>query len=392
MNLTLTVPARSEVAVIDTESGFSGLETVWNTLLPTSPTNAVSLTFEWLKAWQDSYGKKSFLSVLSLTREGRVAALAPLAQTRSFYRGAWARVLHFMDSEDTPRMDFLCGADISAEEAVDSFVSFLRQRRDLWDLIILRSIPESSPTCAFLREALERSGLRYAVREGLRSPFIRADGSWEDFLATFSRKFHKTLRNQLNRMQKAVRYGVSRVETSQGLSDALAQVFDISGRSWKARYKRDLSNVPLARSFFQGLTQAAGRRGWLDLWLLSVEDRPVAFEFQLRYEGRVYALRSDFDKKYADLSPGIILQRDILESVFRRGLKAYDFCGHEDAYKKRWTAQTQAHRHFYIYADSLAGRWSYLWDVCILFPLGESLKKITIIRRMKKWLTGVGMA
>ena len=51
--------------------------------------------------------------------------------------------------------------------------------------------------------------------------------------------------------------------------------------------------MPGMPEFFRGLTARASARGWLRLWLMRLDGRPVASEFQLEADGRVHASQGE---------------------------------------------------------------------------------------------------
>jgi len=85
--------------------------------------------------------------------------------------------------------------------------------------------------------------------------------------------------------------------------------------------------------------ETAAARGWLRLWVLRLDGRAVATEYQLEEGGRVYALRAEFDGSLPEeLSPGTHLNAEIVRALFARpGVHEYDMGPGENEYKSRWT-------------------------------------------------------
>ena len=89
--------------------------------------------------------------------------------------------------------------------------------------------------------------------------------------------------------------------------------------------------------FFAALTRRATARGWLALWTLRLDGRLVAMEYQLRHDGRVNALRADFDPALREVSPGSALNFAIARALFERGgVHEYDMGPGLNDYKLRW--------------------------------------------------------
>ncbi len=109
--------------------------------------------------------------------------------------------------------------------------------------------------------------------------------------------------------------------------------------------------------FFRELTRRASANGWLHLWILRLDGQAVATEYQIGANGRLHALRADFDAALADLSPGAFLNIRIIESLFgRRDVHEYDMGPVASEYKLRWAVGTHETLTFELYAPSAYGR------------------------------------
>jgi CelD/BcsL family acetyltransferase involved in cellulose biosynthesis len=90
-------------------------------------------------------------------------------------------------------------------------------------------------------------------------------------------------------------------------------------------------------------------------------------------DGRVYALRSDFDAEFEEISPGTHLNRSLLQQLFGRGLQRYYMGPGENAYKHRWTEQVEPVEAVTVYGRSLAGRSLAAWETS-LKPFARKLR------------------
>ena len=125
------------------------------------------------------------------------------------------------------------------------------------------------------------------------------------------------------------------------------------------------------RLFFRLLTHVAAEKKWLRIWLLTVNGRPAAFEYHLRYNGDEIAMRSDFDERLRDSSPGSNLDAYVVQRLFQEGVRKYDMGGNCDSYKLRWTDSYRPHTCFYLFGTHAYARLLYLVDVSLV----ESLKR-----------------
>jgi CelD/BcsL family acetyltransferase involved in cellulose biosynthesis len=71
---------------------------------------------------------------------------------------------------------------------------------------------------------------------------------------------------------------------------------------------------------------------------MDLDGNVAASQFGFRYSGVYSHLQSGFDPKYSAYSPGWVLQEEILRQLIADGIKAYDFLGGDEPYKRRWGA------------------------------------------------------
>jgi CelD/BcsL family acetyltransferase involved in cellulose biosynthesis len=106
---------------------------------------------------------------------------------------------------------------------------------------------------------------------------------------------------------------------------------------------------------------------------MSVNGRPLAMEYQLVAGGNVFALRSDFDAEFEELSPGTHLNQCMLEGLFGRGLRRYYMGPGNNAYKHRWADEFEPMQELTVYGHSLAGRAAAAWETTIK-PIAVSVR------------------
>ena len=88
-------------------------------------------------------------------------------------------------------------------------------------------------------------------------------------------------------------------------------------------------------------------------------------EYQLVGDGNTYALRSDFDAGCDEISPGSHLGRHLLEQLFGRNLNRYYMGPGENAYKFRWTEQSEPTYEVAVYSRTARGRLLAAWELSL---------------------------
>ena len=360
-------PSAPAVRLVTSAAEFAELRGPWNEVAATCKSRSVFLAHEWFDAaWQWRQATAQ-LYLLCYYRSQRLAAVLPLVAQAAKARGVAVRELTFLTVPDTQWCDVIV-AESDAEEAAAAFATELRRRQGEWDVLRLKYLGEQSVADSALRTALAARGFAVRRVEAPGNCFIPLDTTWAEFYATRSRRLKKANNLAANRLQRA---GEVRIEWhAPGMSggglvaDIVERVTSVSATSWKSETGNSLDN-PGPQAFIRRLSELATDRQWLSIWLLSLDGRPAAMEYQLIADGDVFGLRSDFDSGLEDVSPGSSLNRHILEQLFGRGLHRYYMGPGNNPYKHRWTEQIEPVREMTVYGRSLTGRALAAWETTL---------------------------
>src|SRR3989339_1919431 len=365
------------VETITTVEGFLALESVWNRVVEKCSNENLCLTFEWFTSWLAGFGGGKNLFVLVIRKDGVIIGFAPLMITHTRYRNLPASEVGFIQNDYSPSSDFIIYENQA--EAISAVIDYLLALQN-WDVISLRNMPKDSPNYPALVQTLAQKGIIYGTGPGLSSPFIRIQTDWETFMASRTRKFRKAIRNKMNRIKKWGAYEIKTIDTIDDNGSVLEHIFAISKNSWKADYDKDIVSNDNNMRFFTALSKTAARKGWLKIWLLNVDGKPVAYEYHLAYKGRLHALRSDYDRSYRLSSPGSILDMHIVENAFSGHVREYDMCGSSDFYKLNWTSDIREHARILIFRDTVYGRMLYFLE----FKVISLLKKYEPVKKLRE--------
>jgi CelD/BcsL family acetyltransferase involved in cellulose biosynthesis len=367
-----------DIRVVTEEAGFEALRDRWSTLAGACANRSVFLTHEWFDAAWQWRRLKGALRILCGYRGHELVALLPLVLEAS--GSPWRRVrqLEFLTVPDTQFCDLIV-REQDRDAAAQTFAAALQRRRGEWDVVRLRYLPEDSVASGRLLEALRRQGCVTTMAPAAPNPFVALDDTWDAYYATRSRSLKKANNLAANRLKKAGDISIEWLAPGAGDASAvdrvLSAVTGISQRSWKVETGNSLDS-PGPQAFIRRLSRIAHERGWLSVWLLALDGKPLAMEYQLVADGSAYALRADFDAECERLqiSPGSHLSRHLLERLFGKGLTRYFMGPGNNAYKYRWTEQAAQTYELTAYSDSFSGRSLATWE----------LKLKPVLRRLRE--------
>jgi CelD/BcsL family acetyltransferase involved in cellulose biosynthesis len=170
-------------------------------------------------------------------------------------------------------------------------------------------------------------GERVVREEG--SPLIEAE-SWEAYLA--SRTGH--LRRQLGWQERRLaREGevTYRLTDASTLEQDLDHLFALHEARWAMR-----TEFVADAAFHRAFAQSAFERGWLRLWHLELDGKPIASLHSFRFADREWNFQVGRDPAVSIVSPGLLLLWHSLHVAFDDGLTEYLLLRGDEDYKYRF--------------------------------------------------------
>ena len=274
-----------DIEIVNKFEEFLHLENIWDNLLEKSQSDYVCLTFEWFKSWWLSFGKNKELHILLLKDKDSILGIVPLMISRTKFRGLPVREIGFIQNENSPRCDFILTD--KRETSIGEIVKYFKENKENWDVIHFVNIPQDSPNYEILQDALKRNDMLFGIKNGLYSPFIQIRSDWKTYFSSRTKKFRKATRNNINRMERLGPYRIKRIENINGGEGILANIFEISKNSGKAKNGKEIKDTDENGNFFEQLSKNSSPKGWLNIWFLNLNGKSIAYEYHLRYKNRI---------------------------------------------------------------------------------------------------------
>jgi CelD/BcsL family acetyltransferase involved in cellulose biosynthesis len=243
------------------------------------------------------------------------------------------------------------------------------------DLSFLES---NDPLLAEWRPATEASRVKTAQRVIERSPYVEIDGPWKEFEARLPSRRRSKLRRFRRRLSEQGSVSIETRDGSERLEHLLDEGFQIEASGWKRERGTAISSRPETLAFYREVARWASERGWLRLWFLRLDGRPIAFAYCLEQGERLYELKVGFNIDYGKFGPGVVLTQARLSHSFSAGLRSYEFLGQAERHKLDWTTTCRDRIRVQAFARTPAGIASRL-----LWTRGRSVARraLTLIRK-----------
>jgi CelD/BcsL family acetyltransferase involved in cellulose biosynthesis len=346
-------PAAVEVHEINDPSALEPHATDWNELLLATPGASYFHSYDWFATYWRHFGAEQRMRVLLVFDDERLAGIVPLVVTRERTKLGSLRSLryplHGWGSFFGP-----IGAD-SRLLLRYALKHVLTTRRD-WDLLDLLWVDRDGADGGATAAAAADLQMSVRATPWLASAQINIAGGWDSYWSSRKSHFRTNVRRDERRLGEkgGVRFVRHRpAGAAHGCDDPRWDLYDecerIAASSWQGTSTTGttLSHESI-RDFLRDAHRVAAVFGGVDMNLLLLEGRPVAFAYNYHSGGYVYGLRAGFDA--AAVGAGTVLQRMMIEDSCLRGDRLIDLGPGSSESKRHWQTRTAVAWRYTHYA------------------------------------------
>ena len=274
-------------------------------------------TWEFATTWWEHYGAgRRLLTVGCRDSDGELFAILPLY----LWRRRPLRVMRFLGNGPGDILGPVCRPE-RFEEAARALRKLLEAAPWDWDLFVGENLPGEQHWPV-------RLGGRLIRREG--NPVLREADGFEQFLAGRTQNFRSQVRGFERRLARRYRLRY-RLSDSTTLDADLEDLF----RLHDARFGEQ-SSFSRRTAFHRAFAHRALERGWLRLWVLDLDDRPVAAHYGFRFGGVEFFYQSGRDPELKRESLGMVLIAHTIRSAFDDGIQEFALLRGHEPYKYRF--------------------------------------------------------
>jgi CelD/BcsL family acetyltransferase involved in cellulose biosynthesis len=315
--------------LIEDRASLAGLRAPWRAMA--EATGNAFLTPEWYETWCDHYGQEDrpFVAAVVGADDGRLVGLLPLVCRGREIRFAGHNVGDLFAPLAAP------GAEDEVVRSVAEALAGAHIARDRRPRLVFDNVDRDAPWLDTLADAWPG---RLASTEVLTSVLPRAllsGRSWDDFLASRTRNFRSQLGRRIRGLDRDYTVTFRLADDPARLGADMQVFFFLHDARWQSRGGSS-SQGARCRDFHRAWAARALARGWLRLWFLELDGRPVAAWYGWRVGGRYSYYLAGFDPAFADRCPGLILLAHTVHEAFQEGADVYDLMLGDEPYKERF--------------------------------------------------------
>jgi len=309
---------------------LEGLKDTWNELLFSSEQNCVFLTHEWISSWWKCFSKDNSLEILIYKEEkGSLAGIAPFMVRN--------KTLCFIASQEVSDYCDVITLNDRRKEFYKNLLDYLKTNYPDVEKIELINIKSSSPTLSFLPSFASEHGYSSSCNETEVAPLLELPSSYEDYVASLSKKNRHELRRKLGRVESLEGVKITKITDKKELRSSLVAFINLhkQGSPSKEKFwgKKGMSD------FFQEIASRFSLQKWVELYLLFYEDSIMAALLNFSYSDQILFYNVAFNKDFARYSPGLFLFNHCIKQAISEGKKKADFLRGREKYKYYFGAE-----------------------------------------------------
>ena len=343
--------SRYQIRVITSEEEFRSVEPIWNGMLSQLSNSNFFVSFEWMWTWWRCLKQGKQLLMIVANDGDKTVGIAPLMKDkrRIPFTPIPFKELRFLSTIPSAYSpcSFAGTLDILVwpgyESVREVLARYVLTEIEGFNCLRLHPLPEDSPTLSAFERAGQDLGFTSSISKVFDNACLRITGDWDTYFKQLGRKARSRLRRLAKKLSDS--YEVDCVElTGLGqVGEAVNSIVEVEAGSWKGQY-----GVPITDSqyndFYFELAKVLAGKGWLRVFILKADGKPIAYQYYVHYYDRVIALKTSYDRSFDQFAPGKLMIPIAFEKFFQDGVAEIDLLWGNLDFKRKW-ADTVHSRH-----------------------------------------------
>lgn len=252
----------------------------------------------------------------------------------------------------------------SSESAADCSQMFVNTINNNHRNCIVRIGPavEDDIAIRMIRDSFQQAGWnRYEIDRG-NTLVIHLPDSVDEFRENLGKKFNKKMVRRKKGLSKlgAIEYHRYNNCSARVWSNVIEQCSTIEQRSWLADSDDAEMRILQNGRFWEQYLQSSDASKRVVVWIITLDDHPIAYSFGIDSGSRRYSFSGHYDKNYKKYGLGVLVDKCMFEDAVNCEINCIDMGTGEADYKTRWGALVDSRIVDYVYLPpSLLGKAAY---------------------------------
>jgi CelD/BcsL family acetyltransferase involved in cellulose biosynthesis len=348
------LPVKTEQVVVSAHRG--GLEIIdamadeWRDLCADSVDDQPFYRPEWIRAHVRAFVPGAKVLLITAKLNGRLCLVLPIIEDKHIFSGLPVRRLRSPVNAHGGRFDAVRTLGRNGEAAISATWEFLN-KLDCWDMLEFSHTPAESTLDQLTAKAAE-CGLRIARVPDKPNPYVPVPSDPELLSRMpINSRLRTKLRQARRELTKRGSLNFVRLDTAD--RDALDAFYRLEASGWKGKEKSAIACSASTRQFYDEIAGSAAQFGYFSLYLLASNGRLLAAHFALTSKTCCYSPKVAYDETFKQFAPGHLIMAEILQDCAARGIQGFDITGSNDDWKMKWTNETRAVNHHYVFKGAI---------------------------------------
>lgn len=192
------------------------------------------------------------------------------------------------------------------------------------------------------------------IVEYIRTARLTLVRSFDDYWNSRNRRFVRDLARQRRRLsERGVRLELTTSRTPEEVAEGVRQYGLLEGTGWKAEHGTAIAPDNRQGAFYRELLEHFSGRGEGVIYRLLMDGKTVAANLSVERAGMLIVLKITYDETLAGLSPGHLLEEEMLRALFaERRIQVEEYYGPFKDWQARWTDEVRTLQHLNFYRSA----------------------------------------
>ena len=333
--------------IVEGKDDLRQLYAAWEELY-SARTFEASLSVSWTEALLKSHLESYPVTTIVLRDVTSVVGIMPLyIKTVSKARASLLTLCPVAEHFNTHSDILLRDYSVEAMAALLKGISSIKAR---WDVFRINRFVVGHPALQAMDCALRGTAkLPYRIDVNEPSFYIPLQGGFDTYLKERSGNTRSSIKRLGKKLYASGDVKIVRYHDNYDPKITFQTIRLIEDRSWKHKNGTGITSTETQRVFYQELCRQEFAEGRLRLWVLHLNERPIAYELGIVSEGRYYDVHGSYDHEFKNEGPGTILFALVIRELMEEGMHELDFFGEPFEAQRRWTQVARCHRALLIY-------------------------------------------
>ncbi|MFX1300843.1 MAG: GNAT family N-acetyltransferase [Promethearchaeota archaeon] len=312
---------------------FLDSRTEWNSALRQSLDNHIFLTWEWLSCWWKHYGSRRDFILVTIKKDEKILAAAPLMNTEYKLFGMNLRKIEFIGAPASDYHSLLLTA--KKPEYTRTMINYTNRITPDWDCFEFEEVPTDSETAAVLRNISEEP-FKLKEETSALCPYITLPSKFEDYFKQLGSNWRRNMRRWEKKLKQDFEVEFKICDSVEKIEEALGTFFDLHQKRWRSKGKSGAFADEEFCDFHLDVARTFAETGWLNLCFLTLNGEPASAIYAFKYGQKMFNYLCGFDPRYSEYRVGHLVFLYLIQHSVNSGMKEFDFMRGGESYKNLW--------------------------------------------------------